>query len=323
MEVHVFEGEVEAQVGDASAPRQQSPLMPKLHITKGRAVRVQPELTMDAASASSSRVTEIVPATGQFIREVKPSGRRGPSISPDYVDAVKRLQPLGYWRFEHFRNGAVDNAMGNRYPLWPGRGVSLERDENMSNGMAVFQPTDGDDSCFMADQAIRGFEAGNFSMELWVEPSGFQEETLFEVELTSGTRSYAVGAIELQGGSREPKWHRRLRFAYCCEPETAAESMRQTNLISSTLYTPGRWYHVVAVKKDLRLFLYLDGKQVGEGTAPAHVTGDVIPVLGKLARSAQPYPKGRRFSGRLDEVALYGRALTTAEIQEHFEKGKP
>jgi hypothetical protein len=74
--------------------------------------------------------------------------------------------------------------------------------------------------------------------------------------------------------------------------------------------TAANWYHVAFTSDDVDLRLYVNGQE--EGTAVAHTTGmcaasDPITV-GALANGAFS------FNGQLDECAVFGTALTAAEI---------
>jgi hypothetical protein len=76
-----------------------------------------------------------------------------------------------------------------------------------------------------------------------------------------------------------------------------------------------RWHHVVLVREGAKVRVFLDGNSVPEleGT-----------VEGTLAAAAAAVFVGGRsdnssnFEGRLDEVAVFDRALSPVEIATHF-----
>ncbi len=73
----------------------------------------------------------------------------------------------------------------------------------------------------------------------------------------------------------------------------------------------GEWVHVAAVKKGERLRFYLDGKEVGSTWAPYRVASRAV----DFALGANPHYSGNEhYLGRIDDVALYARALTADEI---------
>lgn len=72
------------------------------------------------------------------------------------------------------------------------------------------------------------------------------------------------------------------------------------------------WHHVVAVVDQTSFRIYLDGK---EGTVPS---GAVRP-----GASGVPLTFGHFFTGTLDEVAVYDRALTKEQVANHVAKLPP
>lgn len=85
-------------------------------------------------------------------------------------------------------------------------------------------------------------------------------------------------------------------------------------------FTPGRWYHVIVTYSydQQRVKLYLNGnlKQEYVETRP------VLYLFGEtwIGGNSQT---GNSFNGIIDEFALYGRALTSAEVKGHYEMGAP
>ena len=85
-----------------------------------------------------------------------------------------------------------------------------------------------------------------------------------------------------------------------------------TTLISgSGVITAGEWHHVSATYDGQRMRLYRDGEQVGSVAKTGSIdTNPNVP----MAIANQPQGN-RAFDGLIDEVRLYNRALTDAEIQ--------
>ena len=87
---------------------------------------------------------------------------------------------------------------------------------------------------------------------------------------------------------------------------------------SGTDITDGSWHHIVAVKDTTHIRVYVDGAEK-DAEAKSYVAGfdGVAPVnLGYLNLSDH-----YRYEGKLDEVAIYDKALTLTEIQDHFNSG--
>lgn len=89
----------------------------------------------------------------------------------------------------------------------------------------------------------------------------------------------------------------------------------------SGLYTVQRallaqkWYHFVATYDGSFMRIFIDTQEVGSGQAISP-SGKIIKTnpAGKLFIGG----KSGNFDGLVDEVRIYGRALTSAEIQQHY-----
>lgn len=91
-------------------------------------------------------------------------------------------------------------------------------------------------------------------------------------------------------------------------------------------YTNGQWHHVVGRyhRAENTIQLYVDGilkatASLNAGECLSDPTTDHPPILG----AASQYPSNRVnfYTGDLDEVALYSRALSADEIRERHERG--
>jgi hypothetical protein len=94
------------------------------------------------------------------------------------------------------------------------------------------------------------------------------------------------------------------------------------NLFSTRHYVPNRWHHLVAQRSGGRMELYVDGvptqpvsTQSAGASEPCHL------LLGRLKPIPRPTGRvhSRPFVGLIDELALYDRPLTAAEVRRHYE----
>lgn len=85
---------------------------------------------------------------------------------------------------------------------------------------------------------------------------------------------------------------------------------------AATAFTVGTWHHVAAVRNNGTISLYIDGVfrlSAAEGTtAPAY---PINMIAGAMAFSSFTPPRYNPFGGKLDELRIYNRALSPAEIQ--------
>ncbi|MCX6634409.1 MAG: BACON domain-containing carbohydrate-binding protein, partial [Acidobacteria bacterium] len=80
----------------------------------------------------------------------------------------------------------------------------------------------------------------------------------------------------------------------------------------------GAWTHVVGVHDGSALRVYIDGRAAG---APVAAPGPLVPSSNPLTIGWDPVNPGRFFRGLIDEVGIYGRALSEAEIQVLYVRG--
>jgi len=78
----------------------------------------------------------------------------------------------------------------------------------------------------------------------------------------------------------------------------------------------GRWYHVAVTNTGTKVKLYLDGKLVASGDLPINTPGGTKLFMGSL-----PDEPAKRLDGLVDEVEIYNRALTAAEIRAIYQAG--
>ena len=88
-------------------------------------------------------------------------------------------------------------------------------------------------------------------------------------------------------------------------------------LSGATEIVPRTWHHVVLVRRGEAVSVYLDGRLEIEGRAALLPGGDERLLIGGSAGG------DASFEGKLDEVAVYNRGLTAAEVAEHSRMGLP
>jgi hypothetical protein len=82
---------------------------------------------------------------------------------------------------------------------------------------------------------------------------------------------------------------------------------------SSTLIVADRWYHVVMVYNETKRMIYIDGQRDAEQT----LSGD-IPLNDQPVRIGNWGSLDRAFTGAIDEVAIFNRALSDYEIGQLY-----
>ena len=85
-------------------------------------------------------------------------------------------------------------------------------------------------------------------------------------------------------------------------------------LFSEIVITDGQWYRIGLVWDGSHRTLYVDGVVVAEDTQPG-LEGS---QMGLYIGVDKNYETGTFFSGLIDDVRIYNRALTTEEIPTFF-----
>lgn len=86
----------------------------------------------------------------------------------------------------------------------------------------------------------------------------------------------------------------------------------------------GKWHHMVGVcdEPNGKIYLYLDGVQVGNGTIP--VNSGILAATSQMTIGARqsgatvPATNDFQFYGDIDDVAIYNYALSAAQVANHY-----
>lgn len=82
----------------------------------------------------------------------------------------------------------------------------------------------------------------------------------------------------------------------------------------------GKWHHVAATYDGSTISIYVDGVLDTSTNATGTIVGNDQPI--DIGSDSQPPPgHNYTFTGELDEVSIYNRALTSCEIQEIYSAG--
>ncbi len=79
----------------------------------------------------------------------------------------------------------------------------------------------------------------------------------------------------------------------------------------------GRWYHIAAAFDGSRMAIFIDGEKRGF----MGVDGAISPSPFNLRIGCGNYDKSRKCDGVIDEVAIFGKALTESEVRSVYELG--
>jgi hypothetical protein len=250
-------------------------------------------------------------------------------ISDAYVATILAAKPVAYWRFEGDDNGLMRNEISDRlHCRMIGKAVRWRPGHDGST--VEFGMTAGP-GYLISDDTLE-LPVESYTVELWAKPTYFHHGTLFSLLQWAAPQS-PIGthrmALEICGPAA---WLMnpyqitdynpgRMRFVHECRTGFDVDSF------SKEPYAVRQWQHFVAVKAPAEMRLYLNGRLVDSKEAtgsplpsgPRVLMGQLLPVSPQIEDEVTP----RLFSGELDEVAFYERAISEEEIRQHFQLARP
>lgn len=149
------------------------------------------------------------------------------------------------------------------------------------------------------------YDLNGFTIEFWVRLNSYGDTTTWRRLASKGAgraeRNWLIGLVDETQG--------QVIYSY---GDTAGGMQQNTSVASLALNT---WYHVVVTHvPGTKLQLFLNGALDSEKTATTTPVTSTSPV--GLASA-----NGEWTNGRFDEHAIYNRALTAAEVLQHYRAG--
>ncbi|MFI4877154.1 MAG: LamG-like jellyroll fold domain-containing protein, partial [Blastopirellula sp. JB062] len=181
------------------------------------------------------------------------------SVSDQYAAAIIADQPLVYWRFEpgDQQNDLVRNHMSDRYA---GRLHGLDDlSMRLDQGSLHFAPSAQPRYLKLAEP-IEQLNAQDFTVEFWMRPQRMHWATIFgwlPIKQADLDRESHLCVIEYANQTNLVHRPATIRFLYRYPPTTYQGGI---NVFSADSCVPGMWHHIVAVKSDQGIRLYLNGK---------------------------------------------------------------
>ena len=314
VEVHVFQGEAEVITPWAS----DTPSADKIRVRSERSIR------LSATDSGRIEVTRGPAILNRFASQVAMDSDLL-AIPDEYVAAVKQATPLIYWRFDRPVNDVVKNAMGSHYnahvmrkPLW------VDEHGNMTVEFGAGLDEDVLRAFLVSDEPLHDISRKSYTIELWAKPSHYHSGTMVSLA-SAGTKKEetrgAHGTLLELGGLRAfystIEHPGRVRFLHRDPPSN--EMALGTSCFSSEPYVLRKWQHIVAVKDQTEMRLYVDANQVASAPDNTQLSEGLELLVGQIDRERDWRP----FVGQLDELAFYNRALSREEIEQHYRLVRP
>jgi hypothetical protein len=310
VEVHVFDGQAMFV----------SPWSPDGNSIERFTIDAGDSLQLSIADAVAMKATPGKADPGRFVSLTTMISDQL-DISSDYVAAIKQAAPIVYWRFEDSKDGKIKNEVGEHYngvvsgaPEWVSQG------ENRAIELGGGLTNESLQAYVESSDPFGNVIHDSYSIEVWIKPSHYHLGTLVSLARgVPGGSDHGV-LLELGGPLTTPSTIEhpgRIRFLHRDPP--SSDPVAGTQCFSKSSYELRRWEHLVAVKDGGEMRLYVNGKMVAKADDNTALADNLTLLIGQLDQ----HRDWRRFVGQLDELAVYNRALSDAEIRTHFQLVRP
>jgi PKD repeat protein len=225
----------------------------------------------------------------------------------DYPAVVRADGATSHWRLGEASGTAAD-AIGSR-PMTVGAGVTRGVAGALASDANTAYSFNGGTTATLATQASTA-APNTFTAEAWFQTtSGSGGRILGFASAASGNSSTYDRQVYLDSSGR-------VNFGV----NTLSNKNRLTERTvgSSASFRDGKWHHVAASLSSAGMALYVDGKLVDARTDTT--SGQVYTGYFRVG-SDRAMGGTNAFTGRIDEVALYPAALTSARVAAHAAAG--
>ncbi|HOI97227.1 MAG TPA: LamG domain-containing protein [Candidatus Pacearchaeota archaeon] len=218
---------------------------------------------------------------------------------------------VGYWSFDEGGGTIARDASGNNNhgtltngPKWT---------QGKSGGALQFDGKDDYVDC--GNNSSLNFGTGDFTAEYWIYYTG-----------STKTNKVFTFLGKASGMGNNPGWYSGLT-TYSGDGTNLKLLSSITNgawgtgnLEAGAYFSPNTWQHIVLIRSGTTLKHYrngnLDGQRISEGIG-ANVDNNLSFTVGAFSNGGVPV------KGLIDEVRIYNRALTEAEVKYHYNRGGP
>ena len=282
-------------------------------INWGDGTPIGPGTVIGSSTGSAVTGTHIYATPGHYVTTVQITNSAGASAtaiggatvatcpsttapSDAYATAVLASGPLGYWRLDDASPATcVRDASGNNLTGLAGAGVAANQPGALGsdpdtalgfNGTTGYVSL-GDPSALQPQQV---------SVEAWVNTTS----TPGSLNTIVRKRGYGYDLYLNQNGT--PRFN------------IIDSNVNVYTVTGATSVADGHWHYLVGTYNGSQVCLYVDGVAAGacQTAGTIYYSSDMV-AIGRDGGYA-----GNYFAGRIDEVAIYGRVLSAAEIQGHY-----
>ncbi|GLW55061.1 GH32 C-terminal domain-containing protein [Kitasatospora phosalacinea] len=232
--------------------------------------------------------------------------------------------PVAYWNFsENKGKSTVEQVSHQADPI----SYVFNNAVYKPNSDPLWQPAAAGDGALSGALKFDGYSTwvsrsassvplspGGLTVDTWVAPQGFEWGDGGKVSAIVNQQDAGARLGFSLGVGRHGVW--KLGVG-------TGDAWREVSAPQSAALTVGRWAHLVATFDSARgtMTLYLNGTQVAQSAVPAGVSLQAAQVPLLIGRHNQPEIVNgtfavNMFSGLIDEVKVYDRPLSAAEVAD-------
>ena len=219
----------------------------------------------------------------------------GPLPIPVVFEEVLPFRLIAYWKLDETEGGIADN--------------SADDNDGIIHGEPVWKPTEGrkagalqldgiDD--YMSTPFVLDPADGPFSVFTWIKGGKPGGVVISQIDGLDGSGETWLGTEPVSG---------KLMTGLVTPP---AGRFSPKPLVSESVITDNQWHHIGFAWDGIYRSLYVDGIEVAKDAA---TQAALKPATGGLYISAsKTLETGSFFSGLIDDIRVYNRALIAGEI---------
>ena len=163
--------------------------------------------------------------------------------------------------------------------------------------------------------ALFDFNTGSFSISFWMQADSPEDWSVVMSKANDwGDNDEYLGWVFGNAGGKNGTG---LEFTI----NSGNSGDKNNNVIQADNVFNGQWHHVVGMRDEHHTMrLYVDGKIKGEITGVSQtVNSDATFLIGKLIVDPLDNAVNYNYSGLVDDIAIWDRALTESEISELYQ----
>lgn len=266
-------------------------------------------IPIDASSSDSNDVGEYFYIVLNAVENSALNGNSPNAYILKHFGTATLGGPLAEWNFDVCNISNPDDitdSSGNNHHATPHNGVTTSTGRICTAGSF-----DGNDD-YVSIPSLPNLTS-SFTISAWINPNDIDNDQRIFVDDESNSGGFAFSLGDAGDG--------RLRFF--------SRNVSPVSLDTSAVISSGTWYHVVAVHDSINKTrqMFVNGADVTGGAQTYTGTwgsdnGDAS-IGGETDGAGSEANSNWRFNGLIDEVKIYNRALSAAEINNYYANPDP